>query len=171
MKLVNNLQMLSYLQKSLFLKSKEYLIASDVFYRVHNSFSLLSMENIERYVKSKNPDNISPPIGSIAEIDNLLNDNFSEFVEIYKLLPIEFQSRPVYIVSKLLNLLDNFKKIEMNKLLRQEIIIDEEHMVKVYLSLLNFSNYDGVFSSFIWKTNDLEMKLSKSVKNSKEFKI
>lgn len=110
MKLVNNLQMLSYLQKSLFLKSKEYLIASDVFYQVHNSFSLLSMQNIERYVKSKNPDNISPPIGSIAEIDNLLNDNFSEFVEIYKLLPIEFQSRPIYIVSKLLNLLDNFKK-------------------------------------------------------------
>lgn len=171
MKLVNNLQMLSYLQKSLFLKSKEYLIASDVFYQVHNSFTLLSMQNIERYVKSKNPDNISPPIGSIAEIDNLLNDNFSEFVEIYKLLPIEFQSRPVYIVSKLLNLLDNFKKIEMSKLLGQEIIIDEEHMAKVYLSLLNFSDYEGSFSQFVWLTNDLEIKLSKSVKNSKEFKV
>ncbi len=173
MKLVNNLQMLSYLQKSLFIKSKQYLIASNVFCQVHNLFSRFSPLTIEKYadyyIKSKNEGNNFHAIDSFAEIDNLLNNNFSEFVEIYKLLPIEFQNKR-YIISKLLDFLDKFKKIEFNKLLRKNNTINEEDMAKVYLSLLKFSKYEGTFSSFIVEDNDLKMELSKSVKNSEEFK-
>lgn len=175
MKLVNNLQMLSYLQKSLFIKSKQYLIASNVFYQVHNLFSRFSFSTIEKYVdyyvNSKNEGNNFHAIDCFVELDNLLNNNFSEFVEIYKLLPIEFQNKGVYNITKLLFFLDEFKKIEFNKLLRKNNTINnEEHMAKVYLSLLKFSKYEGLFSSFVSENNDLEMELSKSVKNSEEFK-
>ncbi|WP_425381372.1 hypothetical protein [Spiroplasma endosymbiont of Polydrusus pterygomalis] len=174
MKLVNNLQMLSYLQKSLFIKSKQYLIASYVFCQVHNLFSRFSFPTIEKYVdyyvNSKNEGNNFHAIDSFVEIDNLLNNNFSDFVEIYKLLPIEFQNKGVYIIAKLLDFLDEFKKIEFNKLLAKNNTINEENMAKVYLSLLKFSKYEGPFSSFVSEDNDLEMKLSKFVKNSEEFK-
>lgn len=117
MKLVNNLQMLSYLQKTLFVKSKEYLIASNVFYQVHNLSPKMIEEYANYYVKSKNQNNNLHPTDSFTEIDNLLNNNFSEFVGICKLLPIELHNKPIYIIFKLINFLDEFKNIEFNKLL------------------------------------------------------
>lgn len=168
-KLVNNVQMLSYLQKSLLAKSKEYLIIANVFNEVHN-LSLYNREDVRRYIIRNTKNSNLSTTDFDDKIDNLFNENFPEFVEIHKKLPFELQHKPEAILWKLLIFLEELKEIEKNKPLGKESPIDtSKRMGKFYLRLLSYANYEGISSETVNNIKDIELKILNS-KNNEEIK-
>ncbi|WP_338961828.1 MULTISPECIES: hypothetical protein [unclassified Spiroplasma] len=168
-KLVNNVQMLSYLQKRLLTKSKEYLIISNVFNEVHN-LSLYNREAVKGYIIRSTKNNNLVATDFDYKIDNLFNENFPEFVEIHKNLPLELQHKPEAVIGSLLQFLEELKEIEKNKLLaKTSPIYTSKRMGESYFSLLSYANYEGIFSETINNIKDIKLKILNS-KNNEEIR-
>ncbi|WP_339040743.1 hypothetical protein [Spiroplasma endosymbiont of Apeira syringaria] len=168
-KLVNNVQMLSYLQKRLLTKSKEYLIISNVFNEVHN-LSLYNREAVKGYIIRSTKNNNLLATDFDYKIDNLFFENFPGFVEIHKNLPLELQHKPEAVIGNLLQFLEELKEIEKNKLLaKTSPIYTSKRMGESYFSLLSYANYEGIFSETINNIKDIKLKILNS-KNNEEIR-